>query len=73
MGETDKLVRFEEETSPSKFIALIGVLFMIFEAIAFFYASDPETIFILYRSPLYSFTHHTVYLGFPISTRNEVS
>ncbi|MBY9005151.1 MAG: hypothetical protein KGD63_00145 [Candidatus Lokiarchaeota archaeon] len=48
MGETDKLVRFEEETSPSKFIALIGVLFMIFEAIAFFYASDPETIFILY-------------------------
>lgn len=48
MGETDKLVRFEEETSPSKFIALIGVLFMIFEAIAFFYSSDPETIFILY-------------------------
>jgi hypothetical protein len=47
MGETDKLVRFEEETSPSKFIALIGVLFMIFEAIAFFYQSDPETIFIL--------------------------
>ncbi|MFW9942601.1 MAG: hypothetical protein ACFFFT_16295 [Candidatus Thorarchaeota archaeon] len=48
MGETDKLVRFDEETSPSKFIALIGVLFMIFEAIAFFYASDPEEIFILY-------------------------
>ena len=48
MGETDKIVRFEEETSPSKFIALIGVLFMIFEAIAFFYQSDPETIFILY-------------------------
>ena len=48
MGETDKLVRFDEETSPSKFIALIGVLFMIFEAIAFFYQSDPETIFILY-------------------------
>ena len=48
MGETDKLVRFDEETSPSKFIALIGVLFMIFEAIAFFYSSDPESIFILY-------------------------
>lgn len=48
MGETDKLVRFDEETSPSKFIALIGVLFMIFEAIAFFYQSDPEGIFILY-------------------------
>ncbi|MFX1391709.1 MAG: hypothetical protein ACFE9Z_16710 [Promethearchaeota archaeon] len=48
MGETDKIVRFSEETSPSKFIALIGVLFMIFEAIIFFYSSDPETIFILY-------------------------
>ena len=48
MEETDKIIRFEEETSPSKFIALIGVLFMIFEAIAYFYSSDPETIFILY-------------------------
>jgi hypothetical protein len=49
MGEPDKLVRFDEETSPSKFIALIGVLFMIFESIAFFYQSeDPNSIFILY-------------------------
>ena len=55
MGETDKLVRFDEETSPSKFIALIGVLFMIFEAIAFFYSSDPETIFILYYKWLLGF------------------
>jgi hypothetical protein len=48
MAETQKFFSFKEETSPSKFIALLGVLFMIFEAIAFFYSSDPETIFILY-------------------------
>ena len=47
MGETDKLVRFDEETSPSKFIAFIGVLFMIFEAIVMFYSSDEYKILIL--------------------------
>ncbi|MFX1278094.1 MAG: hypothetical protein ACFFA3_01670 [Promethearchaeota archaeon] len=48
MGETDKLVRFDEETSPSKFIALIAVLFMIFEAIEMFYQSDTYPIIIFF-------------------------
>lgn len=48
MGETDKLVRFDEETSPSKFVALIGVLFMIFEAIEMFYQSDDYKILIFF-------------------------
>ncbi|MHA1932553.1 MAG: hypothetical protein ACW96X_08455 [Promethearchaeota archaeon] len=50
MGEVKtKLVTFKEETSATKLIALISVLYMIFDAINLFYGSAaPNTIFILY-------------------------
>ena len=49
MGETDKVVSFKEETSATKLIALIAVLYMIFDAITIFYSSaTPNEIYILY-------------------------